>query len=54
LNRQRRAEENSKAKLYYKPHFGPEETQEMIDKAREEEALKTRQQFNSLRDQLLQ
>lgn len=39
-------------KQYYKPHFGPEETQETIARMRQSEANKTEQQFNAIRDQV--
>jgi hypothetical protein len=50
--KQKRSEDKQVNKMYYKPHFGPEETQEIIAKMRADESKKTEWQYNSLKNQL--
>ena len=51
-SRQKRAEDRQVNKQYYKPHFGPEETQEVIQKMRDDEKKKTDLQYACLKNQL--
>jgi len=51
-SRAKRAEDRTHNKQYYKPHFGPEETQEVIQKMRDDDRNKTEWQYTSLKNQL--
>jgi len=50
--KQKRSDDRHHNKQYYKPHFGPEETQEIIAKMRADDSKKTEWQYNSLKNQL--
>lgn len=58
LNRQREAvrkareDARKEGRLYYKPHFGPEETQEKLQSLKDDKLNKTSSQFNWLRSQV--
>jgi hypothetical protein len=51
-SRTKRAEDRTHNKQYYKPHFGPEETQEVIHKMSDDAKNKTEWQYTSLKNQL--
>lgn len=51
-NAQKRAEDKHNRQQYYKPHYGPEEDEEVIHKMNMENARKTAQNYNSLVNQL--
>lgn len=50
--RQAKADEKFQNQQYYKPHFGPEEDEEVIERMRAEEARKINWTYNSLVNQL--
>lgn len=49
---QKTAEERHVDKQYYKPHFGPEETQEIIHNMHQTEREKVNWQYNAIQEQL--
>ena len=51
-NAQKRAEDKHNRQQYYKPHYGPEEDEEVIHKMRLADAAKTAWNYNSLVNQL--
>jgi len=51
-NRQQRADDKFNRQQYYKPHYGPEEDEEVIHKMNMENARKTSWNYNSLVNQL--
>lgn len=51
LRREKKNEEAHNDRQYYKPHFGPEETQEIIDSMRQTEANKIAFQHSALIEQ---
>lgn len=51
-NTAKRSADHKVEKLYYKPHFGPEETQEIIQKMRQTEQDKINWQFAAVQEQL--
>lgn len=51
-NKQRRVTDKLMNKQYYKPHYGPEETQEVIQQMRDDNERKIKWTNNALRTQL--
>ena len=51
-NATQRAQQHHIDKQYYKPHFGPEETQEIVAKMRQTELDKTAWQYDAIQEQL--
>jgi len=51
-NRQKRVDDREQRQMYQKPHYGPEEDEEVIHKMKMDDARKTNWNYNSLVNQL--
>lgn len=51
-HKQKKAEDLLKSKLYYKPHYGPEESQETVAQMLKTQSEKIKWQYDAIKGQL--